>query len=202
MIIKSAQFIISSTDVKKCPSPSLPEYAFIGRSNVGKSSLINMLVNRKELAHTSGKPGKTQLINHYLINDAWYLVDLPGYGYATLAKEKKEVFDAFVRKYIMERTNLLCVFVLIDFRLPMQERDKKFMEWLALKEVPFVLVFTKADKLGKTQAVKNLDAYKEEMHKTWEEMPVYFITSSQKDQGRDDLLGFIEKTNKTSVISF
>ncbi len=196
MKIKSAQFVISSTDVKKCPAPTLPEYAFIGRSNVGKSSLINMLANKKEMAHTSGKPGKTQLINHFLINESWYLVDLPGYGYATLAKTAKEKFDLFVRNYILQRTSLLCVFVLIDSRLPMQTRDKNFMEWLAEKEVPFTLVFTKTDKLGKTQLDKNLEAYKVKMLETWEEMPMHFITSSHQELGRADVLGYIENANR------
>ncbi len=196
MKIKSAKFVISSVDVKMCPIPDLPEYAFIGRSNVGKSSLINMLTEKKELAHTSSKPGKTQLINHYLINDEWYLVDLPGYGYATLAKEKKQEFDAFVKKYLLQRTSLLCVFVLIDSRLPMQERDKKFMEWLAENEIPFTIVFTKVDKLAKTQIEKNLTSYREEMLKSWEELPKQFITSSQKKEGAKELLTFINESNK------
>jgi GTP-binding protein len=196
MKIKSAEFVISSTDVKKCPNPAIPEYAFIGRSNVGKSSLINMIVGKKEMARTSGKPGKTQLINHFLINGEWYLVDLPGYGYATLAKAKKQEFDAFVRNYIIQRTNLLCVFVLIDIRLSMQTIDKNFMEWLAGKEVPFSLVFTKSDKLGKNQLEKNLNTFKDEMLKSWEEMPMHFTTSSHNQTGRDDLLGYIENTNR------
>jgi len=199
MLVKSSEFVISSVDVAKCPAPSLPEYAFIGRSNVGKSSLINMLVNKKELAHTSGKPGKTQLINHYLINGTWYLVDLPGYGYATIAKEKKHEFDVFVKKYILHRTNLLCLFVLIDIRLPMQSRDKEFMDWLGSKEVAFTMVFTKADKLNKTQTAKNLEAYTAEMLKTWEEMPRHFLTSSQKIEGRKEILGYISETNKVFV---
>jgi GTP-binding protein len=199
MNVKSSEFVISSVDVTKCPAPALPEYAFIGRSNVGKSSLINMLVNKKELAHTSGKPGKTQLINHYLINGNWYLVDLPGYGYATIAKEKKAEFDTFVKKYILHRTNLLCLFVLIDIRLPMQSRDKNFIDWLGGKEVPFAMVFTKADKLTKTQTSANIEAYKTEMLKTWEEMPHFFLTSSHKTQGRDEILGYIEKTNKVFI---
>jgi GTP-binding protein len=195
MKIKSSEFVISSTDVKMCPAPALPEYAFIGRSNVGKSSLINMLTDKKELAHTSSKPGKTQLINHYLINEEWYLVDLPGYGYATLAKEKKQEFDAFVRQYLLQRTSLLCVFVLIDSRLPMQPIDKRFMEWLAGKEIPFTMVFTKTDKLGKTQLEKNLTAFNDEMLKSWEELPTQFITSAHKKTGGEDILKFITKTN-------
>lgn len=196
MKIKSSKFIISSVDVKMCPTPTLPEYAFIGRSNVGKSSLINMLTEKKELAHTSSKPGKTQLINHFLINDEWYLVDLPGYGYATIAKTKKAEFDVFVKQYILQRTSLLCVFVLIDSRLAIQARDKKFMEWLAEKEVPFTMVFTKTDKLGKTQLDKNLEAYKTEMLKSWEELPTYFVTSSHKATGNKEILGLIADTNK------
>lgn len=196
MKIKSSKFVISSVDVKMCPAPTLPEYAFIGRSNVGKSSLINMLTDKKELAHTSSKPGKTQLINHYLINEEWYLVDLPGYGYATIAKTKKAEFDVFVKQYILQRTSLLCVFVLIDSRLPMQARDKKFMEWLAEKEVSFTMVFTKSDKLGKVQLDKNLEAYKTEMLKSWEELPTHFVTSSHKEIGTKEILGFITETNK------
>lgn len=196
MKIKSAKFVISSVDVKLCPIPNLPEYAFIGRSNVGKSSLINMLTERKELAHTSSKPGKTQLINHFIINDEWYLVDLPGYGYATLAKEKKQEFDAFVKKYLLQRSSLLCVFVLIDARLPMQAIDKKFMEWLAENEIPFTIVFTKVDKLGKVQIEKNLTEFRAEMLKSWEELPTQFVTSSQKKAGSKDLLAFISDSNK------
>lgn len=196
MQIKSAKFVISSVDVKMCPTPNLPEYAFIGRSNVGKSSLINMLTEKKELAHTSSKPGKTQLINHFLINDEWYLVDLPGYGYATLAKEKKQEFDAFVKKYLLQRSSLLCVFVLIDARLPMQAIDKKFMEWLAENEIPFTIVFTKVDKLGKVQIEKNLTEFRAEMLKSWEELPTQFVTSSQKKAGSKDLLAFISDSNK------
>lgn len=199
MKIKSSKFVISSVDVKMCPAPTLPEYAFIGRSNVGKSSLINMLTEKKELAHTSSKPGKTQLINHYLINTEWYLVDLPGYGYATIAKTKKAEFDVFVKQYLLQRTNLLCVFVLIDSRLPMQARDNKFMEWLAEHEVPFIIVFTKTDKLGKIQLDKNLEAYRTEMLKTWEELPTQFITSSKKAIGSKEILGFITDTNKLFI---
>lgn len=196
MKIKSAKFFISSIDVNKCPEPSIPEYAFIGRSNVGKSSLINMLTERSELAHTSSKPGKTQLINHFIINEEWYLVDLPGYGYATLAKEKKQEFDLFVRKYLLKRPNLMSVFVLIDSRLPMQAIDKKFMEWLAENEIPFTLVFTKTDKLGKQQLTKSLEDYKTEMLKNWEELPMQFITSAKEKEGRDGVLKYISDTNK------
>lgn len=195
-MIKSAKFVISSTEVKKCPAPTLPEYAFIGRSNVGKSSLINMITGRKELAHTSSKPGKTQLINHFIINATWYLVDLPGYGYADVNKEKKKQFDIFIHQYILQRSNLMCVFVLIDSRLPMQAIDKQFMEWLAEHNVPFVIVFTKTDKLGKTQLEKNLNEYRHQMLESWEELPVQFITSSQNKIGQKEIFNFISDSNR------
>jgi GTP-binding protein len=195
-LIKSAKFIISNTELSKCPAPDMPEYAFIGRSNVGKSSLINMLTGRTSLAKTAVKPGKTQLINHFLINEKWYLVDLPGYGYASVSKEKHEKFEKLISNYILKRTSLLCVFVLIDSRLPMQAIDREFMEWLGEEEVPFVIVFTKADKLSKTKLSENIENYKKEILKQWEELPKYFITSSEKRVGREDLLKFIEETNK------
>jgi len=196
MEIKSAKFLISSTDVAKCPSPEKPEYAFIGRSNVGKSSLINMLVDRKDLAKTSGKPGKTQLINHFSINDTWYLVDLPGYGYAKVSKEKRDIFQAYISEYILERKNLLCLMVLIDSRLEPQKIDLEFMDWCGEKGVPFIMVFTKIDKLSKKKIADNIAHYKEEMGKHWDALPECFYTSAEKKTGRDDLLNFISATNK------
>lgn len=196
MEIKSAKFVISNTEVAKCPQPLMPEYAFIGRSNVGKSSLINMLVARKDLAKTSGKPGKTQLINHFLINDNWYLVDLPGYGYAQVAKTSRERWEVFSKHYILKRENLMCLMVLLDSRLPPQKIDLEFMDWLGEKEIPFVMVFTKTDKLSKQKTADNIQLYKEEMGKHWDELPHSFYTSAEKREGRDELLTFIEETNK------
>lgn len=199
MNINSAKFVISNTDHKLAPEPSIPEYAFIGRSNVGKSSLINMLTNRTSLAKTSGKPGKTQLINHFLINENWYLVDLPGYGYASVSQERRAGFEKLITSYILNRKNLMCMFVLIDSRLPMQEIDKEFMQWLGSNEIAFVIVFTKADKQGKTTLQKKIDAYKQELLKWWEELPQIFITSAEKKEGRDEILQFIEDSNKLFV---
>lgn len=196
MNIKSAKFVISNTDHTKCPAPVMPEYAFIGRSNVGKSSLINMLVDRNDMAKTSGKPGKTQLINHFLINDNWYLVDLPGYGYAKVSKDKREVFEKFISNYILERKNLMCMMVLLDSRLEPQKIDLEFMDWLGEKEIPFVMVFTKIDKLSKKKFKDNIDHYKEEMGKHWDELPECFYTSAEKKEGRKELLTFIENANK------
>jgi GTP-binding protein len=196
MEIRSAQFVISNTDIAKCPKPDKPEYAFIGRSNVGKSSLINMLVNRKDLAKTSGKPGKTQLINHFIINDSWYLVDLPGYGYASVSRDKRETWEKFIRNYILNRENLMCLMVLIDSRLAPQEIDVDFMNWLGENNIPFVMVFTKIDKLSKKQFADNMQAYKEEMEKTWDEIPQRFYTSAEKKTGRDELLKLIAEANK------
>jgi len=193
--IKSATFVISNTDVAKCPAATLPEYAFIGRSNVGKSSLINMLVARKDLAKTSGKPGKTQLINHFIINENWYLVDLPGYGYAQVSREKREKWELFIRKYILTRTNLMCVMVLIDSRLPPQKVDLEFMEWLGEKEVPFAIVFTKTDKLTQQNLKKNIEHYQKMLLETWEELPQQFLTSAEKRLGREELLHFIQDSN-------
>ena len=196
MNINSAEFVMSNTDHRGCPEPVLPEYAFIGRSNVGKSSLINMLTNRKSLAKTSVKPGKTQLINHFLINKNWYLVDLPGYGYASVSKDQRAVFEKLITGYINNRTNLMCLFVLIDSRHPMQQIDKEFMEWLGSNEVPFVIVFTKGDKQGKNKLAENIEAYKQKMYESWEDLPQMFITSSETALGKDEILGFIEETNK------
>ncbi|QGY42346.1 YihA family ribosome biogenesis GTP-binding protein [Maribellus comscasis] len=197
MEIKEARFIVSNTDVKKCPKPDRPEYAFIGRSNVGKSSLINMLTDKKSLAKTSGKPGKTQLINHFLINEEWYLVDLPGYGYAKVPKTERLKWEKFLRKYILRRENLYCLFVLIDIRHSPQKADLEFMEWLGVSGIPFVIVFTKADKLKPEEQEKNLKDYQEEMLKTWETMPVFFVTSSALGNGKPEILNFIETTNRS-----
>jgi GTP-binding protein len=196
MKINSAEFVISNSDVKKCPNEPLPEYAFIGRSNVGKSSLINMLTNHKNLAKTSGKPGKTQLINHFKINQNWYLVDLPGYGYARVSKKTKEVFQKFITDYFETREQLVCAFILIDIRLEAQKIDLEFINYLGEAQVPFCIVFTKADKIGKVQAQKNIAAYKKKvLANGWEEMPQHFVTSSLESTGRDDLLNFIGDIN-------
>jgi len=195
MIIKTAEFVISNTDYKICPVPKIAEYAFIGRSNVGKSSLINALVNQKNLAKTSGKPGKTQLINHFIINKEWYLVDLPGFGYAKISKTKRAEFHDMISKYLINRTNLMCLFVLIDSRHKLQDIDNEFMQWLSEKEIPFVMVFTKTDKLGKVVLAKNIGAYKVEMLKVWGELPRIFITSSKKKTGTKEICDFIEQLN-------
>ncbi|BCI64507.1 ribosome biogenesis GTP-binding protein YihA/YsxC [Coprobacter secundus] len=196
MEIKNAQFVISNTDVNKCPDTGLPEYAFIGRSNVGKSSLINMLTNRKGLADTSSMPGKTQLINHFIINEEWYLVDLPGYGYAQRGKEGREKIRRIIDTYIMDREQMTCLFVLIDCRHEPQKIDMEFMQWLGENGVPFCMVFTKIDKLGPVRLKENIAAYKERMMETWEELPPIFETSSEKKVGRTELLDYIEMINK------
>ncbi len=196
MIIKSAEFVISNTDYKKCPEGSLPEYAFIGRSNVGKSSLINMLTQRKGLALTSSTPGKTMLINHFLINNEWYLVDLPGYGYARRGKENRDRLRQIIEDYVLEREQMTNLFVLIDCRHEPQQIDVEFMEWLGESGIPFSIVFTKADKLGSGKLHMNINNYKDKLLETWEELPPIFITSSEKNQGRDELLGYIEEINR------
>jgi len=196
MQIKKAEFIISNTDIKKCPSRNIPEYAFIGRSNVGKSSLINMLTNRKNLAKTSGKPGKTQLINHFLINDSWFLVDLPGYGYASVSKGQRLEFAKFIKQYLVNRENLMCLFVLLDSRLKPQKNDMEFMQWLGEKGIPFVMCFTKQDKLSKSESLKNLASFKKEMKQIWEELPPIFLTSSINKKGQEEVLQFVADTNK------
>ena len=197
MIIKSATFVISNSQVRKCPDSRLPEYAFIGRSNVGKSSLINMLTGRKGLAMTSQKPGKTQLINHFLINRDWYLVDLPGYGYARLSRDGRDGLRRIIEDYILERTELVCLFVLLDSRLEPQRIDLEFIEWLGEESVPFALVFTKADKLSKGKLSANISAYKDRLLEGWEELPPLFITSSEERTGREELLDYIEGINNT-----
>lgn len=196
MEIKSAEFIISNTDYLKCPDSRLPEYAFIGRSNVGKSSLINMLCNRKDLAMTSSKPGKTLLINHFLINGNWHLVDLPGYGYATAGKKMRDKLQEIIENYILNREQLTCLFLLIDSRHEPQKIDLEFMEWLGENGVPFAIVFTKLDKLSSAIGKSNIQAYKDKLLEQWEELPVIFLTSSEKRTGRDELLGYIEEINK------
>ena len=198
MKIKSADFVISNTDIDKCPKEGIPEYAFIGRSNVGKSSLINMLTGRKSLAKTSGKPGKTQLINHFKINDNWFLVDLPGYGYAKVSKKDRSIFAKFIYEYLENRQNLICTFVLVDSRHEPQKIDMLFMEWLGKNQIPFVIVFTKMDKLSSSQLNKNMTKYKSEMLKTWEEIPQTFRSSAENGLGKAEILKFIEHTN-TSV---
>ena len=196
MEIKSAEFIISNTDYLKCPDSKLPEYAFIGRSNVGKSSLINMLCNRKDLAMTSSKPGKTLLINHFLINGNWHLVDLPGYGYATTGKAMREKLQEIIENYTLNREQLTCLFVLIDSRHTPQKIDLEFMEWLGENGVPFAIVFTKLDKLSHVKGVDNIRAYKDKISEQWEELPPIFLTSSEKYLGKEELLGYIEEINK------
>lgn len=197
MVIKSAEFVISNSRVEKCPTTGLPEYAFIGRSNVGKSSLINMLTARRGLAMTSQKPGKTQLINHFIINDSWYLVDLPGYGYARLGKDSRDSLRRMIEDYVLERKELVLLFVLIDCRHEPQKIDLEFIQWLGEEGVPFSLVFTKADKLSKGRLASNIEAYTAKLHEEWEELPPIFVTSSEERVGRDELLGYIEEINTT-----
>lgn len=197
MQIKSAEFVVSNSDVKKCPKSRLPEYAFIGRSNVGKSSLINMLTGRKSLAKTSGRPGKTQLINHFLINKNWHLVDLPGYGYAKVSKSAKKVFQKFITQYFAFREQLVTAFVLVDIRHEPQPIDLEFMQWLGENNIPFTIIFTKADKLKPKIVERHVLNYKNTLLETWEEMPNYFITSSSKGVGRNEVLGYIEYLNIT-----
>lgn len=187
---------MSNSDVAKCPKDRLPEYAFIGRSNVGKSSLINMLMQRKSLAKTSGRPGKTQLINHFLINKNWYLVDLPGYGYARVSKSTKKVFQKFITQYFEKRTQLVLAFVLVDCRHEPQPIDLEFMQWMGESGIPFSIIFTKADKLKPNALSRNIDIYREKMLETWEEMPFYFITSASNGIGRDEVLNYIDSINK------
>lgn len=197
MKINSAEFIVSNSEVEKCPKEFLPEYAFIGRSNVGKSSLINMLTNHKSLAKTSGKPGKTQLINHFKINGNWFLVDLPGYGYARVSKKTKAVFQQFITDYFEKRQQLVCGFVLIDIRLEAQKIDLEFMQWLGESEIPFCIIFTKADKIGKTKIDSHVAAYRRQMMMdNWEDMPQYFVTSSENGLGKDELLAYIDELNQ------
>ena len=196
-IVKSARFIISNTDIKKCPQDGKPEYAFIGRSNVGKSSLINALTNQKKLAQTSATPGKTLLINHYLINNEWYLVDLPGYGYAQRGKKQQEQIKMLIENYILQREQMTCLFVLVDSRHEPQTIDLEFMEWLGENGIPFAIVFTKADNIPGGKLKSNIEIYKQTLLEQWEELPPIFATSSEKKIGRTELLDYIGNINRT-----
>lgn len=197
MNVAHAEFVVSNTRVDHCPKSKLPEYAFIGRSNVGKSSLINMLCNRKRLAKTSSRPGKTQLINHFLINNKWHLVDLPGYGYARASKTQKKTFQKFITDYFNKRKELVSAFLLIDIRHEPQPPDLDFMRWLGENYIPFTIVFTKADKIKEREIEKKVSDYLEELKEDWESLPKYFITSSEKRLGRDELLGYIHEINES-----
>lgn len=196
MEIKSAEFVISNTDVEKCPEGNKPEYAFIGRSNVGKSSLINMLTNKKGLAMTSQKPGKTTLINHFIINNEWYLVDLPGYGFAQRGKEGRDNIQRIIEDYILEREQMTCLFVLLDCRHEPQKIDLEFMEWLGENGVPFSIIFTKIDKISKGRLSANMEVYKAKLLESWEELPPILYSSSEKKEGREEILDYIESINK------
>jgi len=199
MQITSAKFFKSSTNYKGCPIPDKPEFAFIGRSNVGKSSLINMLCNQKDLAKTSSKPGKTQLINHFIIDDKWYLVDLPGYGYAKTSKSNLDKFEELISNYITKRINLVSLIILIDSRLELQKIDGEFMDWCTQHEIPFALAFTKVDKLGKNEWASNFIKYKKRLHDYWGELPDIFVTSAEKKQGKDDILSYVNSNLKYFV---
>lgn len=196
MVIKTAEFVKSSQKWQDCPEPTMAEYAFIGRSNVGKSSLINAMMNHKDLAKTSQTPGKTQLINHFLVNESWYLTDLPGYGYAKVSKSLRKDFEKLITNYILNRQNLVNLFVLIDSRLAPQKIDLEFMEWCGENNVPFSIVFTKVDKLKPGAADRNVEAYKTELLKTWEDLPDIYVTSAEKKTGTDNILKFISETNQ------
>ena len=197
MEIKKAEFTLSSPMVSMCPKDTKPEYAFIGRSNVGKSSLINMLTNNKKLAKTSATPGKTLLINHFIINNEWYLVDLPGYGFAKRGRKEIARLEQMINGYLLQREQLVNVFVLIDVRLEAQKIDLEFIQWLGESGIPFAIVFTKSDKLSATKVGQNVEAYKKVLGETWEELPPMFVTSSEKKQGRDELLSYIEQINES-----
>lgn len=196
MPVKQAEFVISNSDPTLCPKPDRPEYAFIGRSNVGKSSLINMLTGRSSLAKISGKPGKTQLINHFIIDNEWYLVDLPGYGYAQVSKTEREKFAGLIDGYLTSRPNLLCIFVLVDSRITPQEKDLDFMENLGNRGLPFVIAFTKTEKLGPIKLQNTLDTYRARLLETWAEVPQFFVTSAITAAGREDILAFIRPLNE------
>ena len=197
MDITNAEFVISNTDVRKCPTGTFPEYAFIGRSNVGKSSLINMLTGRKGLAMTSATPGKTMLINHFLINKEWYLVDLPGYGYAQRGKKMMEKIQKLIEYYVLEREQMTCLFVLIDSRLEPQRIDLEFIEWLGENGIPFALIFTKADKLTNGKVKDNVNKYLKKLTEQWEELPPHFVSSSEKKTGRQEILDYIDSINRS-----
>ncbi|WPP49412.1 ribosome biogenesis GTP-binding protein YihA/YsxC [Catalinimonas niigatensis] len=192
MLVKEAEFIKSSSDIKQCPESPLPEYAFIGRSNVGKSSLINMLTGRKKLAKISAKPGKTQLINHFLINKQWHLVDLPGYGWAKVSKSKRADWGDMIQNYLLKRAQLLCLFILIDSRIPPQEIDLSFIAWVGTKQIPFVLVFTKVDKQSINKTQKSIAAFRRALKEEWAELPLMFVTSSTDNTGKDEILEYID----------
>ncbi|MGX9987345.1 ribosome biogenesis GTP-binding protein YihA/YsxC [Chryseobacterium sp. POL2] len=195
MLIKTAEFVKSSGKWQECPEPTLAEYAFIGRSNVGKSSLINAMMNHKDLAKTSQTPGKTQLINHFLVNEEWFLTDLPGYGYARVSKSTRKDFEKLITNYILNRKNLVNLFVLVDVRHTPQKIDIEFMQWCGESGIPFSIVFTKADKMKPGGAQRNIEAYEQELFKSWEELPQMFLTSAEKKQGGDQILDYIEQTN-------
>ncbi|MBR1564242.1 MAG: YihA family ribosome biogenesis GTP-binding protein [Paludibacteraceae bacterium] len=197
MQINTSSFVISSPDVSSCPKTTLPEYAFIGRSNVGKSSLINMLCNHEGLAKTSSKPGKTLLINHFLINNTWHLVDLPGYGYAQAGKKQREQLRRMIERYCLLREQLISMFVLVDIRHEAQQIDMDFMQWLGENEIPFAIVFTKADKLSRQAQQENIEQYRVRLSEQWEELPPMFVTSAEKHIGRDDILNYIEEINNS-----
>ena len=197
MEIKTAEFTISAPMVGMCPKDNKPEYAFIGRSNVGKSSLINMLTRNSHLAKTSSTPGKTLLINHFLINREWYLVDLPGYGFAKRSKKETARLEQMINGYILQREQLVCTFVLVDIRLEAQKIDLEFISWLGQSQIPLAIVFTKADKLSRTKASQQIEAYKQVLLETWEELPPIFLTSAEKKEGRDELLQYIDDINKS-----
>lgn len=199
MQIKTAEFVVSNSDVAKCPKNPVPEYAFIGRSNVGKSSLINMLTGRKSLAKTSGRPGKTQLINHFIINNNWHLVDLPGYGYAKVSKTVKKKFQQFITDYFLRREQMVWAFVLIDIRHEPQKIDLEFMQWMGENTIPFSIVFTKSDKLKPKAIERNINNYIQTLLETWETAPKYFVTSSSSGTGREELLGYIDEMNQQVV---
>ena len=196
MKVNSATFVISSPDLQRCPKPTGPEYAFIGRSNVGKSSLINMLVGRKKLAKISGTPGKTQLINHFIINNEWFLVDLPGYGFAKVSKTTREKWNKVIRRFLSGRQSLVCTFILVDIRVEPQKSDLGLMEWMGEAGLPFVIAFTKMEKLSKVQAEQHLVKYKEKLEESWDELPQMFHTSAKSSRGKDDILGFIDQQNR------
>ena len=199
MEIKKAEFVLSAPRESMCPKDTKPEYAFIGRSNVGKSSLINMLTNNRKLAKTSSTPGKTLLINHFIINNEWYLVDLPGYGFAKRSKSELQKLEQMITGYLLQRQQLVNVFLLVDIRLEAQKVDLDFIQWLGSSSIPFAIVFTKADKLSATKANQNVEAYKKVLSETWEELPPIFITSAEKKQGRDEILDYIEQINKSII---
>jgi GTP-binding protein len=200
MQIKTAKFVVSNQEVSYCPKSNIPEYAFIGRSNVGKSSLINMLTNHKSLAKTSSRPGKTQLINHFLINGNWHLVDLPGYGYAKVSRYKKNIFQKFITNYFKQRKQLICAFVLIDIRHDPLNIDLDFISWLAKNSIPFSIIFTKSDKLKPKTIESNISNYMQKLNEDWEVLPNFFVTSSSKHYGRENILEYIDKINKSILL--